>query len=100
MILTVVFSYLLMPNITCGKLSCHLIQLGVLFPFWKGHFFIAQISLIRKISIFATTNQTGKSEKRHKILTRFLTILFGGYFAFIQFINGPDGIVYQVSKSK
>ena len=101
MILTAVLCSILVPNQIGGKITCYIMQCAMLFPFWKGHFFVAQIALVRKILVYATTNQNGlQKEKQYTIIVFFLTILCVVYFITIQTIMGPNGIFYQVSNSK
>ena len=101
MILTAVLCLILVPDQISGKITCYIMQLAILFPFWKGHFFVAQIALVRKILVYATTNQNGlQKEKQYTILVFFLTILCVIYFIAIQSFIGQNGIFYQVSNSK
>ena len=92
-------TYLLLPNGFCGTWTCYFVHLSILMPTWEGFFFIFLIALLRNILVRAESNQNQSGiQKRHKRIVYFMTFLSFSYFTTIQFIYGPDGIVFQVSQ--
>ena len=92
-------AYLLLPNGLCGVWTCYFLQLTIVIPFWEGTFFLSTISLLRNILVKAGENQnTKRIERRHKKIAYVTAILSVTYFSTIQFIYGPDGIIYRVSQ--
>ena len=93
----IVLSFLTFPDGICGQNSCFFIQLAVLIPFIGGHFFLAQISLLRKITVAASMKRNQQSsEKNYGRIVLVLTVLPILYLTIIFLVNGPDGIIYKV----
>ena len=91
--------YLILPNVSCGKLTCYLVQLSVLMPSWEGSFFVCQIALLRNLLVRAESIQNQSCiEKRHRRIFLTITLVSFSYLSIIQFIYGPDGVVFHVSK--
>jgi hypothetical protein len=84
-------------NKICGQLTCYLMQLAVLVPFWLGHTFVFQIAFNRNIVAAANTKQNQpiikQSQHRHKICITTLSII---YLTIVLLLIGFDGIVHQV----
>ena len=84
-------------NRICGQLTCCLMQLAVLVPFWLGHTFVFQIAFNRNIVAGANTKQNQPIIKQrqhcHKICITTLSII---YLTIVLLLIGFDGIVHQV----
>ena len=84
-------------NKVCGQLTCYLMQLAVLVPFWLGHTFVFQIAFHRNIVAAANTKQNQPIIKQrqhcHKICITTLSII---YLTIVLLLIGFDGIVHQV----
>ena len=90
--------FLAFPTIqTCGQLTCYLMQLAVLVPFFLGHTFVFQIAFHRNVVATANTKQNQPIIKlrqhRHKICITTLSII---YLTIVLLLIGFDGIVHQV----
>ena len=81
----------------CGQLTCYLMQLAVLIPFFLGHTFVFQIAFHRNVVATANTKQNQPIIKlrqhRHKICITTLSII---YLTIVLLLIGFDGIVHQV----
>ena len=84
-------------NKICGQLTCYLMQLAVLVPFFLGHTFVFQIAFHRNVVATANTKQNQPIIKlrqhRHKICITTLSII---YLTMALLLIGFDGIVHQV----
>ena len=94
--------FLVFPtNQICGQLSCYLMQLAVLVPFWLGHTFVFQIAFHRNIVAAANTNQNQPMiilrQHHHKICITTLSII---YLTIVLLLIGFDGIVHQVMNDR
>ena len=90
-------AYQLMSGL-CGTWMCVAVQMCVLMPLFTGNFLVFLVSLLRNFIVRGESNKNQTSiEKRHKKIIHSLFILTFAYFAIVQCIYGPDGMLYQVS---
>ena len=97
-LIVVAATFLAFPtNKICGQLTCYLMQLAVLVPFWLGHTFVFQVAFHRNIAAASNTKQDQpmikQRQHRHKICITTLSII---YLTIVLLLIGRDGIVHQV----